>query len=441
MAAKRSNRSRERARRNESRWRWWLTPVVVLALALAAALIWANPRAPRPTELDAVSLELPAVSPPSAPLSELLTKQQSLYARLPAVLESAAKALEKGLWPPQPREALEALAKVEPPLDKTVLPALLAAGCFPVEKPDDTVSYLSLLRAVRALVVRAVSHVQLGEVQRGAGELLALHDRLYELEQRCAPTVVAAVVLGVCQGAVQRGWGFVLSHPTTGAALQAEIWRRMLALERRPSPFPNAFRWEAKWRRALIAAGFGGAARAKDEPMVWPYYDERDTRELGDLIGRRQVWLAEQPAGSPAWGQRFPEDEYLERLASAPRFLSLVRYNATGKLLMGIAIPPMRKFGLRWHRARCMVSAQRARWAQDLRERGRAVSEEAVRQAPRDPFTGRAFSPPPPAGLFVCVPPANRATGAREAPESGLSVQALPAAPSTTPPEPATPSP
>jgi hypothetical protein len=421
-------------RRPRSRARWIYLPLLALIVLLGVGVWIANPSLPRSTELDAVSLDLPATAPPAPGLRELL-RGRHIYGQLPTAIDEAQRAISAGRWLSASADVLEELQKLKPPLEKTVRAALLAPGCLPVEsmepKKEEQVSYLPLLRGARLLVVEAVARMQNGE-PAAIRDLMVIHDRLIEIEQRCASNVLATVVIGVALGSVHQAWGYALALPQLDAALQGEIWRRLVALEERPCPMPMALRWEARWLRQLIEADYQTDQRARDQKMTWPWYDRQDTLQISALLTKREIWVAGHPPDSPVWSKRFPEEDYFERMSNAPRLLNILRFNSAGKALVGIARPSLRRYALRWYQSRCYAAAERARWIADLRARGRTLTEDATRLPPRDPFRDRVFTAPEPK-TFVCAVSEKQRPTHKDSLSAGLQIVALPPAPAGQP--------
>jgi hypothetical protein len=277
--------------------------------------------------------------------------------------------------------------------------ALLAPGCLTEEKTASgptQVSYLPLMRGVRLLTLRSLIQAGQGQPDQAAREIGALVDRLLVLEQECAPSLITAMILTVSLQHLARGLGFALAHPALSRGTEAEIWRRLARLEQRPTPIPGALRWEARWLRALLEQPVDFTTVAQESrgergaKAPWPLYDKQATLTLHDRLARRNVWLAGQPLDAAAWARPSSEDEYLERLRRQPRLLSWLRWNSVGTTLLAVARPAMAKYSLKWHRDRCLLAAQRARWLRDLRQRGRAPALEAP--PPLDPFRQQPFT-------------------------------------------------
>ncbi len=120
--------------------------------------------------------------------------------------------------------------------------------------------------------------------------------------------------------------------------------------------------------------------------MAWPFFDRESTIALLERIGKRRVWLMKQAPHRKAWRTSFPEEAYLESIGRASGWELLLRYNGTGTALASTALANSRFHALTWHRNRCWVAAQRARWAADLKARGRQPGPLAQDPAPQDPF-------------------------------------------------------
>jgi glycerol-3-phosphate O-acyltransferase len=226
------------------------------------------------------------------------------------------------------------------------------------------------------LALRAVLGSHAGQAGQAARELIPLFDRLLAMEQKCAPNLVAAMSLSLALQHVGRGFSFALAQPTLDHETETALWRGLLRLEQRPSPIPNALRWEARWMRETLRQPIDRttveqAARGQQgRPLSWPFYDPDATLALGERLARRNIWVAEQPLGAPTWTGPTPEAAFLERLDRQPRALLWLRYNSAGAALVAMAQPDWRKYSLKWHRDRCLAAAQRARWIEELRRPG-----------------------------------------------------------------------
>ena len=237
------------------RGRRWVLIVVGLLAALGLLVILANPSLPKAPELDGVSLELPGVPPASRPLAELLRATEAPGQRLPAPLEAAAEAVFKeGRWPRDPAIVQKALDDLRSALDE-VRGAVLAPGCLPQERPSapdqpSQRSFARLVRGLRLLSLQAVLRAEQGAADLAARELFPLFDRLVFLEQDCAPDLVAAVLLGGGLQQTAQAFGFILAQPGLEGQVEVEIWRRLLRLEQRHSPLPDAVRWAARRPRS-----------------------------------------------------------------------------------------------------------------------------------------------------------------------------------------------
>ncbi len=355
---------------------------------------------PEPPELNDVRLDPPARPAASAELRALLARP--LYTRLPPALERAIRALPEGAWPAEPAALGHALEALEPPLARGRA-ALDAPGCPPEEElrlgeeptPASQVSHVNLLRLAKLETVRAAAAAAQPGAEPGASarSLAALHERLLELERRCSPSLIAAMVLLATVGFVEHGLVLLLAHPALAEEETRRVWDRLLAGEARPSPMPDAIRWEARFQRGLAdAIERGDRTNEGGTPIVWPWYSRESTLALAEQLGRRAIWLAERPlTESGAWTRRFPEEEYLARLQRQPRALVLFRHNAIGKTLLALG-PDLRRYVLRWHQARCLAIARRARLVRELRARGRAVPDAAALRSLDDPRTRVRFS-------------------------------------------------
>jgi hypothetical protein len=401
----------------------------LLLVAIVVTMVIANPSYPDLSELDEVSLALPEVSPPSAKLAALLEEKRgaSFDGSDNSVFKDALEALREGRWiDADPEHVLGVLAKLDDPSLPALREALLAPGCLPLDRPDRSrhYSFIPLLKGIRLLVVEAVARAQLGQAAGAARDLFALHDRLLELEQRCASPLVPAMVLSSALGVVNNAWQFWLAQPGLEPTLRQGIWSRIKALERRPCPMPHAFRHEGRWLRSVLDAPKSKSEQQGDsEPVkAWPWFDREQTLELFDALARRRVWLAGQPLDSKAWSRTFPEEEYVEKLREQPSWFTFFRYNGTGKVLVAIAAPSYRSMILRWHQQRCLCAARRARWLHDLARLGRP-SPEAGQPAPRDPFTKKSFELRDKARPLCAVP---KHLSRVEPPRSGDPVPPLP---------------
>lgn len=375
--------------------RWVLLLLLLLLGTVVASILVANPLMPDAAELNDVKVDPPARPPVSPALRALLARA---HRAPPApVVERAQERLRAGDWPEAPAELARTLDALAPPLEEARA-ALLAPGCHPEEEhrmgeeppPGKQVRYDGLLRTARQLMLRACARAALGSPAPAANELAALQRRLLELERRCSPGLIAAMVLHVAVGVVEQGLALLLSHPGLAEESSRLVWERLLASEVRPSPVPDALRWEVRFQRGLV-----DALERRDEPtggppLVWPWYSREGTLALIDQLGRRTIWLAERPlTDSKAWSARFPEEEYLARLERQPRPLVYFRHNAIGKILLALG-PDLRKYVLKWHQARCLAIARRTRLVRELLARRRPVPDEALRPA-RDPRTGSLF--------------------------------------------------
>lgn len=385
------------------RWRRVLIGPLVLAVCVGGAICWvtcqANPPFPDPPELANVSLKLPRTAPVSQPLLRLLSGGiPDGYTRGEANDLVEQMLGPTGAWPQRPEAALRTLEQLAPPLAQ-VAKALEASGCLPRPSgdfgQDDKVSHLLLLRGTGMLAAREVVRARMGQPAEAAKALLRLGDRLLALEQRCAPDLVAAMVLSAALDKVHRGWGYLLALPELEPELQQQLWQRAVALEQRPSPLADAMRQEAAFLIDYLKkdvekdiakdVGDGGRHRA-----MWPWYDREQTIKTYECFAKRRVWLAMARLDSDAWTQKeFPEEAYLERVRKQPSFYNLFRYNSVGTILVALGGPDFRGYILKWHQQRCSLAARRARWALDLQRRDRQPPQAAP---PRDPFTGSPFS-------------------------------------------------
>jgi hypothetical protein len=253
------------------------------------------------------------------------------------------------------------------------------------------VSYVNLLRGSKLIALRATARALLEGPMLPARELAALQRRLLELEGGCSASLIAALVLHSAVGTVDRALGLLLAHPALSEEAARLVWERLLAGESRPSPIPDAIRWEVRYQRGLVdAIEREGERRETDLPMAWPWYSRASTLEIIDQLGRRAIWLSERRlTENLAWSKRFPEEEYFDRLNRQPRPFVIFRHNAIGKTLLAIG-PDLRRYVLKWHQGRCLDAAQRARLVRELLARGRPVPAKARRPA-SDPRTGAAF--------------------------------------------------
>jgi hypothetical protein len=425
--------------------RWVLFPVLLLFAAVVAAILAANPLMPDAAELDDVKTDPPARPPVSTALREHLARTD----RAPPapVVERALERLRAGAWPESPAELARTLDALAPPLEER-RGALLAPGCHPEEEhrmgeeppPEKQVRYDGLLRTTRQLALRACARAALDGPASAATGLAALHRRLLALERGCSPGLIAAMVLHVAVGVAEQALALLLSHPGRSEETSRLVWERLLAGEARPSSLPDALRWELRFQRGLVDALERREETNAGPPLVWPWYSRGATLALIDQLGRRTIWLAERPlTDSKAWSGRFPEEEYLARLQRQPRPLLYFRHNAIGKILLALG-PDLRKYVLKWHQARCLALARRARLVRELLARRRPVPDEALRPA-RDPRTGSVFRGDE-LGLVCGLPPSyTRGNPALVAGARTVPLAPAPAALPTSTPTPRRPEP
>ncbi|MCC6749131.1 MAG: hypothetical protein IT371_15830 [Deltaproteobacteria bacterium] len=379
----------------------WRRPLQVLAVLFALMIVWAmvtaNARFPEPEELARVALELPKSPEASPPLLKLLDAKTKLYGQLPPEVEDARTSVSKlGRWPDAPVALLTVLNKMEPSLP-SFRSALEAPGCLPLEAQSYTdeparLSYLGMLRGVELLGLEAVALAQAGQATEAARHAHRVVDRLLAFEQRCAPDLVASMIVSSSITFSVRVMGFVLASPALDPAERVTLLERLRTLETRPSPMPHAMRWEHATFRQLVERDFRVPSQKRQaERLIWPWYDRAHTLMMVATLGRRRVWLAERPASAPELGQRFPEEEYFDQLSQTSRALNFVRYNATGKILVSIGVSGFRRYIASWHQRRCFIAAQRARWVRDLGERGAKLPEAVTRARPTNPFTEQPF--------------------------------------------------
>jgi hypothetical protein len=380
------------------RWRRVLIGPLVLAVCVGGAICWitcqANPPFPDPPELADVSLELPKTPPVSRPLARLLSGGiPDGYSRGEATDLVEQVLGPTGAWPQRPEAALRVLERLEPSLAQ-VAKALEAPGCLPRPSgdfgQDDKVSYLLLLRASGLLVVREVIRAR-RQPAEAAEALLRLGDRLLALEQRCAPDLVAAMVLSPALDVVHRGWGYLLALPELAPELQQQLWQRAVALEQRPSPLADAMRQEAAFLISYLEKDLAEDVREEGgHRAMWPWYDREQTIKTYTCFAKRRVWLAMAPLDSEAWIKKeLPEEAYLERVREQPGFYNLFRYNSVGTILLAIGGPDFRRYILKWHQQRCLLAARRARWDLDLQRQDRQPPKAIPS---KDPFNASPFS-------------------------------------------------
>jgi hypothetical protein len=252
-------------------------------------------------------------------------------------------------------------------------------------KPTQT-NYLHLLEAVRLLVLDSVVRTQRGRPAEAARELGWLAKQLVLWEGRCNAHLLGVAAATACIDELLDGMRYPMGHPALSDEERARLFAHLRTLEARPNPMPTACRREGLWILDMTAL------HGEEESTPWPWYDAEETRRYLGLIARRGVWLAELPLDSRDWARPCPEHEYFERLGSDPSWLSILRYNAAGKVLLGLSMPGVyRNRVLGWHLSACKAGARRALWAQQIRQRGLAVPAAATDPPPRDGFAGKPF--------------------------------------------------
>jgi hypothetical protein len=400
---------------------WLLSMLLLLVVAVAVAAVLANSSFPETPDLDAISLELPRTAPPSKRLAALLESKRKLrYDLDKPPFKEAVAAVRAGRWLEEPVAVLKALDGLDKPSLSTFRAALMERGCLPEDelKVDaERYAFINLVHGARLMAARAVALTQTGQPTQALAYLGPVHDRLQQLEERCASNLLGTMVLEAALSYIRPAWGHLLASEGLPAELRQQVWLRIRSLESRQNPLPNALRQEDRFFSATLASVKEQSDTSGEKHLVaWPWYDEEETLKLQRVLSKRRIWLARQPLDTDAWTRTFPEEEYLDKIREAPPWLILARYNGTGKALLAIAAPSFNKYVFKWHQNRCLAAAQRARWARELKARGRSLIKDATTPAPLDPFTRKAFA----VGDKQCGVPARLLRGA-----SGLEAQAV----------------
>jgi hypothetical protein len=374
-----------------------LCMLLLLAGALAMAIVMANPSFPETPDLDAISLELPRTEPAAKQLAALLETKRKLRFDLDASpFKEAVAAIKTGRWLDEPAEVIKALDELDKPSLATFRAALMERGCLPEEefKVDaERYSLINLIRAAQLMAARAVALTQTGQPSQALAYLGPVHDRLQQLEERCASNLLGTMVLEVALSNIRPAWGHLLASEGLSDELRQQVWRRLRSMESRKNPLPDALRQEDRFLGSALASVKEQSKKGGEEHLTtWPWFDQEDTLKLQRVLSKRRVWLARQPLDSDAWSKTFPETAYFDAIRDRPPWLILARYNGTGKTLVAIAAPAFNKYTFKWHQNRCLAAAHRARWARELKTRGRKLIKDATTPAPLDPFTKKTFS-------------------------------------------------
>lgn len=355
---------------------------------------------PAAPELAGVSLDLP----PSAPVAEVLARQVTQNPKLDALnqdpaLEAAKKDISAGRWPAEPAALAARLAEL---VDLQALHrALMAPGCWPISAPITDTSEPSASHrpmrareAARALILDAVLKLAAGNSDRALSRLEELQRRLLAVARGCSHDVFTTVVVEATLDRLQMAWAFALALPETeGQPLQPRVWPRLAELRRRPSPWPTAMRRE----HANMMETYRAVVRVLDKKLIgrlsaWPWFDAEQTRRYIVQVGRRSVWLAQQPPGSGALAHPTPEERFFESRVRSDETIPLLQYNRDGLGIIFIELLLGRNRLTQWHLRKCRAAASHLRWAAELTQRGRTLAPGALNPPPQNPFTGKPFS-------------------------------------------------
>lgn len=390
-----------------------IVTVTVIRLIRVAS---ADPPPPAP-ELADVTLSLPAPAPVSSVFANDVPGRLGVSEKRWHVLSNL-----RNEWRDDPAKDLAAI-------DTEGLAQLrglfFTPGCPPIPTADlelgnGTSALGWMSHTSKVLAVRVVLWAELGRSSEAVDELVAVGERLLDVEQSCTVDLVGALRLAHAIDQVHGAARWVLAADAPDDVRLERLLRHLHALETRTSPLGNAFRQEHEVMRTRLAQV------AAKEKRNWPYYDERDTLALMATYFKRLVWLAEAAPTDGVLGAVYPEQQWRDEIAAQPRYMTFFRYNALGRTLLIVSseVGSAQYIGS-WHQDRCMLAARRHAWNATLTERGRPPPTTVP--APVNPWTAKPFGS---AGHEQTCP----APEAAGAPPLDGPLPTLP--PARTPPEP-----
>lgn len=349
--------------------------LIVIAVGYRSYREANDPPPPPPEELADVVIELGAEPTVSDALTGKVDKLSVKETRF-AVTKDDAYAWSK--------TAAADLAAFDTDSLNGVRTRFFAPGCPPLPDPLDLENTRDVDGFIRhtatVLGLEAVLLAHVGDVATAQRGLVAVVDRLLDIEQKCAPDMIMVLTVMDTIGRLHGMSRWLLSHRDLGDEDRRGLWRWLHQLETRPTALTSGFRREILTFKAVVG---------REVTAEGYYFDREATAALASTHFKRAMWVAAKPAHEADLGKTYPEEEWLERIKEQPRRLALFRRNTIGITLAAIAFGPRKMIGA-WHQAQCVLAARRRAWGDALAERGHAMKD--VAPAPINPWTNAPFN-------------------------------------------------
>jgi hypothetical protein len=358
-----------------------------------------NPPLPSETPLNLAIDILPNPQPPSSPEWRNILKQKNFVSFEGKVWDEASEQLNKQIWLSEP-QAVETFLQKHSDKLKLIKAAFASSQCIPVDTEytsgEFKWQYLALIRGVKALALESVLQTQTDHPDQAATTLLLILERLLFYDQSCQLNLIGAMIVVASSRLAQQAMTYVLRHPKLAPNMATKLLANMAAWERRPCSLAQAIRIEGQWRKQVIFDIDSVADAAKHHSnnlkrmTFWPFYVPKHTLQMNNQIVRCHLRLTQTPLTPKNW-DLCPIEIYLARLRNTNPIFNIFRYNAVGKILMGLGMPSFRRYVAMWYRERCMTSARRALLLQQL-PHIQALSIKASHPQPVDLLTEKSIT-------------------------------------------------
>lgn len=377
-----------------------LSILAVLFVLLLAGIRYANP--PMPPWTTTPSLKPKASLPLSPTFKLLLKKGNPLRLKQAKTLSTFKAQIRKGEWFKTTKAVETWLASNQAFLQRFEK-GLREKGCLPFNtsinpSPSDY-KLLPILRGSFAIVIQSLLMLQKQQGSAGVQKLLWLSDRLRRYESGCRSNLVVSMILVASSTFLQQSFLFALNHPAVGTKEKLQLLRELKQWEVRPPAILDALREEAhtittfmktlKPTTAKASMKKGGKSKS-GYSVRWPYYDREQSVQLVKELWRcRLRRMMEYP--NKSMFKTCPIDDYFQQLSDRRGLWIYLRYNAVGKILIGIASPSFLKYVLKWHESRCFAGATRTLWLRSLTPQQRKRLPAQLTQEAKNPHTGKPF--------------------------------------------------
>jgi len=300
---------------------------------------------------------------------------------------------KSGAWLKDPAKIEADLKKYTVPL-KRFQKALESKGCLPTHVATSSrarhFQWVQLIRGVKWLSLKTILLTQKGRPNQAAAMLSKIDKKLYGYTQACSPNLIGLLVTAAAQRYIRQAAVYILRHSSLQSQWNQQLMQRLFAWEKAKNPMGEAMKAEGEFRQRFLKK-MKGSVNASSLPSVWPWFSRKESLEIDVRTTRCQIQRVLLPAHLLP-GPTCDIETFLKKTSSLPVYFRAVEYNATGRILLGIAKPTFAKYAIKWHQLRCANARLRARLLHAWPSVRRTVKGQPT-PLPVNPFLRKVIHP------------------------------------------------